>query len=315
MAGLKSFFFHPTNTSLKRLKKIRKQLHNHVVPPSEVLIYDPVPTHTLPPRFRTMHDRLPHNLAQGPSLRGLRSLRASGSGQFSAEGLMLIKHRLKRKFMVVDLREESHVFVNSSPASWRGPYNISNKGQGAFEIENKEKERCQALKQEQKTIIFKTAYMHKHKKNVRLRQVLHVAIHKIYTESGLCGHFHSHYVRIPITDNYPPRSEEIDLFIDLVNWVHSDKLWMHIHCLAGQGRTTMLLCMYDMLINTGKVSLHDIIRRQYSIGGDDLRFDYDPAGRLSFLKDFYDFCVDRQQGLATTWQEWKEKSNIQASNS
>lgn len=302
------FFFHSWNNSAKRLASIKRAARIRPSPwrgTSELLIYDPIAENPFPARFRTMQDHLAHYTAQGPSLQGLASLRASGSGQFSSFGLTLIKRRLKHPFIMADLREETHGFVNGSPISWRGPYNISNNGQTAQTIEHEETERLHSLKDMQHVTIFETAYNHKHRKNVLLRRALRVTVHTAYTEQGLCGHVHLHYVRLPITDNYPPRPELVDEAIELINRVHKHKLWIHAHCLAGQGRTTMLLCMYDMLINAALVSFSDIVRRQHMLGGDDLRFDYDPAGRFAFLKKFYEYCLERHQGIQSTWQEWQ----------
>ena len=55
-----------------------------------------------------------------------RGLKAIASGQFSEAQLIELKAQLKAPIIIVDLRQESHGFVNGYPVSWYGPKNQAN---------------------------------------------------------------------------------------------------------------------------------------------------------------------------------------------
>jgi hypothetical protein len=70
--------------------------------------------------------------------------------------------------------------------------------------------------------------------------------------------------------------------------------------------------MYDMMRNARKVSLDDILKRQWLLGGVDLRVepprdDWRHAGavaRKQFLEKFYQYCKANSDGFKQSWSEW-----------
>src|SRR5437867_10804999 len=72
----------------------------------------------LPRNFRTTDDPLKANNGETPATIGLSDLRASGSGEFTADNLKLLLARTHGPVTVVDLRQETHIFVNHLPVSW-----------------------------------------------------------------------------------------------------------------------------------------------------------------------------------------------------
>src|SRR5438876_6850657 len=87
---------------------------------SPVLIWDVDPKleKSLPRNFRTTDDRLKTDKGQIPAETGLADLHASGSGEFTADGLKLLLTRTRGPVTVFGLRQETHVFVNGLPMSW-----------------------------------------------------------------------------------------------------------------------------------------------------------------------------------------------------
>ena len=90
-----------------------------------------------PNSFRKMSDKIyPTNNI--PSIKGLDKLNASGSAEFTSNSLDIIKSSIGKKFVVVDLRQESHGFLNGSAISWLGLKNDLNKGLSQPEVVKKE---------------------------------------------------------------------------------------------------------------------------------------------------------------------------------
>lgn len=55
-----------------------------------------------------------------------------------------------------------------------------------------------------------------------------------------------YYYRIAATDHIWPSPENIDDFIAFIRTL-PDHAWLHFHCQAGKGRTTIYMAMYDMM--------------------------------------------------------------------
>jgi hypothetical protein len=118
-----------------------------------------------------------------------------------------------------------------------------------------------------------------------------------------------------VTDREAPTDAEVDRFIRLVREL-PDGEWLHFHCKAGHGRTTAFMAMYDMMRNAKKVSLDDILKRQFLIGGIDLAADplkddwrYDGAvSRRKSLERFYQYCKANNDGFKQSWSEWLAKN-------
>ena len=87
----------------------------------------------LPKNFRAT---TPLPLINNINLTGLAQLHIAGGAQFSRAALGRILQRLEIKQMVIiDLRQESHGFVNGNAISWYGPGNAANTGKTPQQIE------------------------------------------------------------------------------------------------------------------------------------------------------------------------------------
>ena len=66
--------------------------------------------HDPPRNLRTTDDPLTPETSEAPgAILGLRDLRASGSGEFTPEGLKLVLARTRGPVTVFDLRQETHI--------------------------------------------------------------------------------------------------------------------------------------------------------------------------------------------------------------
>jgi protein tyrosine phosphatase (PTP) superfamily phosphohydrolase (DUF442 family) len=277
------------------------------------LVFDAEPDKQKEPfNFRTMKDAFPKVEGPAPNREGLDTLRASGSASFSEESLRKIKDRLPvKKVTVVDLRQESHGYLNGLTVEWWGDHNAANKAKSFDQIQKDETARLAALKDAGQATVFLVG---KGEKRVEETGATKLALKNVQTEQELCKANQLGYFRIPVTDREKPDDAEVDRFLGLIRELPDDS-WLHFHCRAGQGRTTTFLAMYDMMHNAKKVSRDDILRRQQLLGGadlasdgpkDDWRYEGYVARRL-FLEKFYDYCKANDDGFKTRWSDWLAK--------
>ena len=107
-------------------------------PDTPVLIWDiDLKLANDPPRnWRTTDDPLKPGTGEAPpAILGLHDLRASGSGEFTPEGLKLVLARTRGPVTVFDLRQETHIFVNDLPVSWYASRDWANVGRTQSDIE------------------------------------------------------------------------------------------------------------------------------------------------------------------------------------
>jgi protein-tyrosine phosphatase len=288
-------------------------------PDTPVLIWDiDLKLANAPPRnWRTTDDPLAPGTSEAPSATlGLRDLRASGSGEFTAEGLKLVLARTRGPVTVFDLRQETHIFVNDLPVSWYASRDWANVGRSQSEIEADEAARVASLKHWSK-IDLRPGQPVKHG-NANSVPPQQVTVERASIERNVVQPAGASYVRITVTDHTRPLDDEVDRFILAVRAL-PENAWAHFHCEAGLGRTTTFMVLYDMLRNASRVSLEDIVRRQkiLSHGYDVLQPD-EPgnwkapyaADRAAFIRAFYDYARANPNGRPQLWSE-RLKSSAQ----
>lgn len=224
----------------------------------------------LPRNYRTCDDAyraIPPRYAKEassriPSCKGLSELHISGSSQYSEKGLDAIladlRNRTQGPIVLVDLRQESHGFVNGMPVSWYGKRNWANRGKGHFAVLADEAQRIHALQGQDVTLV-------RLKTDKRSASTMTVEAGQVLTEAELAAQKGVMYVRFTATDHLWPDAGEIERFRRFVKTLPKDA-WLHFHCVAGEGRTTAFMTMYDMLKNPD-VPYEDIVLRQLRIGG------------------------------------------------
>ncbi|MGG7144245.1 fused DSP-PTPase phosphatase/NAD kinase-like protein [Clostridium nigeriense] len=210
------------------------------------LLEDYPNNNTLPNHFRKLTDEISD---VDINLKGLDKLNISGSGQFSESALSLIKDSISKDFKIIDidLRQESHGFVNGIAISWKNLKNNANKGLSLSEVLYTENTLLNSIKIGSPITFYNT------KETIVPKYVQDELELTTSKEIG--------YLRIPVTDGNMPTDDMVDYFIKFVN-NQPKNTWLHFHCKEGIGRTTTFMIMYDIMKNYKDVSLNDIIKRQ-----------------------------------------------------
>lgn len=260
----------------------------------------------LPKNFRIATDPYKGHCTKLPTREGLERLHASASGQFLTGGLYLMLFKLPqdKKIIILDLREESHGYVNSLPIAWRYANTTwTNLCKTTAEIEKDEETRLQQLLKDKKAVL-----------DPNTRVQLPIQVNTVATEKEIVSRFNLGYVRIPITENHSPSPETVDALVNFIITL-PDNAWVHVHCHGGRGRTTTFLVMYDILLNGKKVSLDDILLRQKLLGGTDILKPLDKqdyrhgalAERVQFIRKFYEYAT-KSDPAKIKFSDWLKKN-------
>lgn len=181
-------------------------------------------------------------------------LRASGSHQLDAAMLTSVVDRIANdgpelhRILIVDLRQESHAFVDGRAVSWCADRDWSNVGQPPAWIARDEQCQLEKLAAAPETIIFAV------RKGVdgEIQIVGTAPLHVVRAETEemvvarLQSRFELSYFRLHVTDHCAPEDDAVRTFLQLLGNV-APTTWVHFHCHGGDGRTTTFLTMYDML--------------------------------------------------------------------
>lgn len=257
----------------------------------------------LPRHFRTAKSPFKFQTKPIPTRLGLDRLKLSGSSQFSINGYKAILAAIpSSKVTFIDLRQESHGFVDGIGVSWYGDRDWANKGKTLPQIQEDEWNKLNKALEQKYVFMF-----------VGKKYPLPFYVRDVFTEMEIVKESGMGYIRIPVTDHLKPSPEAVDDFINAINSLPNDT-WIHIHCAAGEGRTTTFMTMYDIMQNAHHVKLEDIFKRQWLIGGLDLlstdkndwKLPYE-IERIEFLKEFYRYCKEDPQ-FQISWSEWIKRS-------
>lgn len=268
---------------------------------TEVAKFDVEYPLALPRDFRTSND-----LGGFGDNDSLMRLYISGSGQFTATNLPTLLSKIpKRNVVVVDLKEESHGFINGIPISWVGTNRTyPNAGKTVEEIEANEARLLEQALQSKDLIVMEH------------RIPKHLTVFKTSTERELVNSFGVGYFRVPVTDLHKPAPEQIDRFVSFVQQLPPNT-WLHFHCKMGQGRTTTFMVLYDIMKNGAKTHLDTIIKRQYKLGGANLYNLHDASkpkhqwavDRLEFIKQFYRYSYENPD-YKIPFSVWIKQKNV-----
>ena len=263
----------------------------------------------LPKDFRTPSDAFKQATADGqiPSRVGMDKLKISGSSYFSQLEFTKMLTKLPVNHVVVlDLRLESHGYLDGTGVSWYSAYKRANWGKSDAELDKIEKNLLNSTLAGPVEVARLAA-----DKSIASKAELNVA-HAL-TEGELATLLGVKYTRIHVADYTKPSDQNVDQFLSFYQALPKDA-WLHLHCEAGEGRTTVFMAMVDMLHNAKRVSYDDIMSRQWLIGGQDIRIATSSdalkkvgyADRAAFTKHFYDYVIHRPN-KSMTWTEWAKQ--------
>lgn len=94
------------------------------------IIVDNLRTNKIPSNFRTTSNLTNIQNKSSLNLKGLETLNTSGSQQFSKDNLDILTKSIDSTLpiLIIDLRQESHGFVNECPISFANEQNDANLG-------------------------------------------------------------------------------------------------------------------------------------------------------------------------------------------
>ena len=254
-----------------------------------------------------------------PSRKGFDDLNMSGSGRFSEKQLQALTDWVNQKApgkkkIIIDLRGECHGFVNGNHVSWYGYINWSNIGKKRDEIVSEEQQLFRSIRG---TTILAGKISSSNNYIMTDSTWIQVKADSALTEREVVENAGWEYRRLTVLDHVFPADFVIDQCIECYRSLPKDA-WIHFHCQAGRGRTTMHMCLIDMMRNPD-VPLKDILYRQCQIGGTSMFYQGDRADeqpwRVSLFTEtsylvplLYDYVQDNYQNdFTVSWSEWKKK--------
>lgn len=251
------------------------------------------------------------------NIEGINTLLVSGSEIPSEKGWrdiadhIAIRTNGNKPVVVLDLRQESHGYLNGKAITLVNAYNWLNVGKTNEQSTLEQENWLSALRAKKKVngILTPTQYHAK-----EYAQGKSMAVLSVKNEEHYVAKLGFKYSRLYISDHRAPLDSEVDAFLSLVKSMPKNT-WYHVHCRGGKGRTTTLLNLFDMLKNADKVSFEEIIARQASVppyynmldvkrGNPELTPYYEE--RIAFLAQFYEFARQSLMGYDVgSWSEWK----------
>jgi hypothetical protein len=252
----------------------------------------------LPKNFRKTSDLTPIKDNNNLNLKGLDKLNISGSQQFSGYNLPLLIKTIGTSLpiIVVDLRQESHGFINGFAVSWADSKNNANAGLTREQVLLDEANKLKSIKLNVPITFYnKPQYS--------------IIPAKVQNEEQLVNSKDLSYNRITIRDGGIPSGDMVDYFIKSIK-AQPQNSWLHFHCKEGIGRTTTFMIMYDMVKNYKETNAGEIISRELELASFDENNtkSFHNKERIDFLNKFYDYCKENGDSFNIKWSEWRKTS-------
>jgi protein tyrosine phosphatase (PTP) superfamily phosphohydrolase (DUF442 family) len=241
-------------------------------------------------RYRRSDDPFQRGLmAYTPSREGLDDLHISGSARPTKNGLQLALSSIDMPVYIMDFFAKNHYYIDGLPEDWLG-YKRSRLGVNAKRGSFRGK-------------IHRLIYTGKLQHDASDTQ----------TEQEMVADLGLKYVLVDQVRKALPSPEQVDEFIQIVDTL-PNPVWVHFHCSAGRGRTTIAMVMYDILKNGKKVSVEDIVMRHHLQGSENLfNTVVWPNGRYTkemleerkqFIIAFHKYVNSPDGWGVQTWTQW-----------
>lgn len=230
------------------------------------------------------------------------ALKLVGSGQPTPEALATVRDRLAPYGCMdsvtvwdVDLRQESHGFLNGLAVSWHGPDNALNKGKDAAAVRKEEKKQlADAIGKDVTLTPMGNADVAQGLRPLKV----HVTSYSTEEEEAQAAGFR--YFRVAATDFVWPEPQAIDAFVKFYDSLPAKRGWLYFHCHAGHGRTTTFMVLTEMLERPAE-SADQAIARQKGLGGADLSHGH----RYEMLQQFHRYVQYRNRTpKPLPWSQW-----------
>lgn len=269
---------------------------------------------------------LPLHFRSMANLTGISGTAASGSAEFSGSQFqaMIDKKAVTLPMTVVDLRQEPHGFLTIKQplngdteiaVGWFAERDWLNVAKGLPSVLLDEDTRLKGASGATNLTVYDVTQKTPNEDGICTATPYTVQPTGAYMHEQQLVEAVSNvsYLRLPTTDHCRPRDSEVDQFVAFEAGLSSN-MWLHFHCRAGDGRTTVFMAMHDIMRNAPTDSLQTILARQVSIGGIDLSAlpsNQDPFSypfsieRVEFMQQFYNYVVQQKGGgYKLTWSDW-----------
>ena len=279
---------------------VRKNISAEIIDNNVHIVLDSLAHYDIFPKdFRKTTDLTIIKDNKNLNLSGLDKLNISGSQQFSEYNLPLLIKGIDTSLpiTVVDLRQESHGFINGLPVSWTDSKNNANVGLTREQVLLDEANKLKSIK------LYEPMTFYNNPKET-------IVPTKVQNEEELVNSKGLSYNRITVRDGGIPTDDMVDYFIEFI-MAQPQNSWLHFHCKAGFGRTTTYMIMYDMAKNYKEVSAEEIIKRQLGLANfneNTIQSFYNNE-RISFLNKFYEYIKTNGDSFKIKWSEWKKTSS------
>lgn len=246
--------------------------------------------------------------------RVVSDLRASASGQFSGDELYKLLAAIpanKSQIWILDLRQESHGFIDGIPVSWYKSQNTVNINKTAVRIQKEEIKLLFDLSKQKAVTVYHLNKLGGGK--VLVGRPTTMIPELVETEQQLVTSHGANYKRIYVLDHNKPDDQEVDQFLKMVRKIKATD-WLHFHCRGGKGRSSTFIAMYDMILNAPNFTYKQIIARQDKFGS--IKLDSIPVReeklwkvasveeRNEFMQRFYAYVVDPDGYRVRSWSAW-----------
>lgn len=228
-------------------------------------------------------------------------INAIASAQFSEDELQKLRQKYpNEKIVIVDLRQESHGFINGRPVLWRSYFEKINQNKEISEILSDEKSRLDTAKKDHEIVINEVIKRDKESGWYEDVAPKIITVNQAISEKDLAQKNGFEYQRFSIRDFDIPEAKEFSRMINFIKNLPEDKK-IYVHCAGGRGRTAMFLVILDIIKNGKKIELEEIFKRQNKLGGARLdEISKEEAWskklateRLKMLEDFYRVTTEK----------------------
>jgi len=247
--------------------------------------------------------------------RSIPKISSSANGQFSAAELpkLLTKIPVARDHVwIIDLRQESHGFINGIPITWYSNQNRGNVDKTPDQIAKDEVELLKGISKENSVKIYTLKKLAAGK--FKGEHPVLVIPHQVESEQQLVTKLGANYQRFYVLDHNRPTDQEADRYLNFVKNQLKPGDWQHFHCRGGKGRSSTFMAMYDMILNAHSMGFAEIMQHQFEMGNIKLDSPQTKAEKLwkagfskdryDFLQQFYSYVIDPNGYAARSWSDW-----------
>jgi|GEM_PF-2921936 len=213
-------------------------------------------------KMENIKSEMPRNFRDLKSL----GINAIASSQFSESQLQEVRKRYPdEKITIVDLRGESHGFINGNPVTWHTVFEKGNQDKTLSEISSDESDRLNLAEKDQQIIINKI--LKKDRANGWHKEISPIVIdvNQAISEKDLAEKNGFEYQRFPIRDLDVPNETEFTRMVNFIKTLPQDQK-LYVHCALGKGRTGTFLVLLDIIKNGKTTKLKEIFERQNKLG-------------------------------------------------